>query len=156
VPVEERGLWLPAEVRAGVVGGEVEGGLVVVRGEYRGAPGERDDGWQPYAATQLDGASTSQVASRKMSGQGEGAGPELGPVGEPFVAVEVFLVDQVVRRDGMDEAVRAVFDPDGGFGQPRAAAEMGVEPKGVRQRPAGAAWWAARSSRSAAARDAML
>ncbi len=43
-PVEEGRIWLPAEVIAGIVGGEVEGGLVVVRRQYRRAAGERDDG----------------------------------------------------------------------------------------------------------------
>ena len=39
---------------------------------------------------------------REVTRQCDGAGPEFGPVREPFVAVEVFLVDQVVqrRRDG--------------------------------------------------------
>ena len=48
-----------------------------------------------------------------MAGQGEGAGPEFRPVGQPLVAVEVFLVDQVVRRYGMREAVRDAAYLDG-------------------------------------------
>jgi hypothetical protein len=57
--------------------------------------------------------------------QGEGARPEFGPVREPLVAVEVFFIDQVVRTDGMGDAVSPVPDLDRGFGQPRKAAEMG-------------------------------
>jgi hypothetical protein len=32
-----------------------------------------------------------------VTGQREAARPEFGPVREPLIAVEVFLVDQVVR-----------------------------------------------------------
>jgi hypothetical protein len=53
------------------VGGEIQGGLVVVRGEYRGAAGEGDDGGQPDAAPEFDGADTGEVAFREVAGQGE-------------------------------------------------------------------------------------
>jgi hypothetical protein len=43
-PVEERRIGVAVQVGAGVVDGEIQGGLVVVRGEYRGAAGEGDDG----------------------------------------------------------------------------------------------------------------
>ena len=88
------------------MGGETQGGFVVVRGEYCGAAGEGDDGGQTDAAPEFDGADAREVARREVAGQGEGAGPEFRPVGEPLVAVEVFLVDQVVRRDGVRNAIR--------------------------------------------------
>ena len=62
-----------------------------------------------------------------MPRQGEGARPEFGPVREPLVAVEVLLVDKVVRTYGMGDAVCLAPDLDRGFGQPRKAAEMGSE-----------------------------
>ena len=158
-PVEEGLIGFEVQVRAGVVGGKVEGSLVVVRGEYRGAAGECDDGGEPDAASELDGAGTSKVAFREVARQGEGARPEFGPVGKPFVAVEVFFVDQVVRRDGMRDAVSYVAYLDGRCGQTRAAAQVGsesIQGRKVGQRPAGVGSWATRSSRSAAARDAML
>ncbi len=62
-PVEEGRLGFPAEVRAGVVGGEVQGGLVVVGREYPGAAGEGRDGGQPDAAAELDGARAGEVRS---------------------------------------------------------------------------------------------
>jgi hypothetical protein len=43
-PVEEGRIGFAVQVGAGVVGGEFQGGLVVVRGKYRGAAGEGDDG----------------------------------------------------------------------------------------------------------------
>jgi hypothetical protein len=159
-PVEEGRIWLPAQVHAGVVGREVEGCLVVVCRQHRCTAVERNESRQPDAASQLDDSCPIKVAFREVSRQGEGARPQLGPVREPFVAVEVIFVDQVVRRDGVRDAVRCVADLDGGFGQPGTSAEVGSQSKGVRgriyQRPAGAASWAARSSRSAAARAAML
>lgn len=109
------------------MGGEVEGGLVVVCGEDRRAAGEGGDGRQSYSATEFDGAGTGEVVFREVSGQGEGARPEFGPVGESLVAVEVFLVDQVVRRDGVRDAIRSPTDLDGRFGEPGKAAQMGVE-----------------------------
>ena len=109
------------------MGGEVQGGFVVVRGQDRGAAGEGGDGGQPDAATEFDGAGTGEVAFCEVAGQGEGARPELGPVGEPLVAVEVFLLDQVVGRDGVRDAVGFVSDLDGGFEQARTAAQMGEE-----------------------------
>jgi len=50
------------QVRAGVVDGEVEGGLVVVCRQYSCAAGEREEGRQPDAAPKLDGAGTRKVA----------------------------------------------------------------------------------------------
>jgi hypothetical protein len=141
------------------MGGEIQGGLVVVRGEYPGAAGEGDDGRQPDATPEFDGADTSEIACREVAGQSEGAGPEFGPVGKPLIAVEVGLVDQVIRRYGMCDAVGCVTDFDGRCGQIRAAAQVGsesIQGRKVSQRPAGVGSWAVRSSRSAAARDAML
>ena len=46
------------------MGGEIQGGLVVVRGEYAGAAGEGDDGGQPDTAPEFDGADASEVARR--------------------------------------------------------------------------------------------
>ena len=63
-----------------------------------------------------------------MAGQREGARPELGPVGEPLVAVEFLFVDQVVSRDGVRDAVFLVPDPGDRFGKARAASEVGSEP----------------------------
>jgi hypothetical protein len=85
------------KVRAGIVGCEIEGGLVVVCSKDFGTLGEREYGGQPDAAPQLDGVSTRKVAFREVTGQREAARPEFGPVREPLIAVEVFLVDQVVR-----------------------------------------------------------
>jgi hypothetical protein len=59
--------------------------------------GERENGGQPDAAPQLDGVSTRKVVFREVTGQREAAWPQFGPVREPLIAVEVFLVDQVVR-----------------------------------------------------------
>ncbi len=53
----------------------------MVRGEYRCAVGERDDGGQPDAAPEFDGAGIRKVPFRELARQGEGARPELGPVG---------------------------------------------------------------------------
>ncbi len=61
-PVEEDRIRFQVQVRAGIVGGEVEGGLVVVCREYACAADEREDGGQPDAATKLDGAGTRKVA----------------------------------------------------------------------------------------------
>jgi len=66
VPVEERGLRLPAEVRTGVVGREVEGGLVVVGRENSGAAREGYDGGEPDAAPELDDSPAGQVLARQV------------------------------------------------------------------------------------------
>jgi hypothetical protein len=100
----------------------------MVCGEYRGATGEGYDGGQPDAAPELDGAGTGEVARREVAGEGECARPQFRPVGEPLVAVEVFLVDQVVRRDGVREPISYVANLDCRFGQARAAAQVGSEP----------------------------
>ena len=124
-PVEEGRIGFAAQVGGGVVDGEIQRGLVVVRGEYRGAAGEGDDGRQPDAASELDSADTSEVPCREAAGLGEGAGPQFRPVGQPLVAVEVFLVYQLVRRNGMREAVLDMAYLDGRCGQARAAAKVG-------------------------------
>ncbi len=134
-PVEEGRMGFAAQVGAGVVGGEIQGGFVVVRGQYRGAAGEGYDGGQPDATPELDGAGTGEVARREVAGEGEGAGPQFRPVGEPLVAVEVFLVDQVVSRDGVQEPVSYVANLDCRLGQARAATQVGLEP--IKGRPGG-------------------
>ena len=126
-PVEENRLGLQAKVRAGVVGREVEGGLVVVCRENFRAAGEGGDGWKSDTASQLNGTGTGEVAGTEVTSQGEGARPEFGPVREALVAVEVFLVDQVVSGDGMLNEIGPVPDFDGGLGQPCKAAQMGSE-----------------------------
>jgi hypothetical protein len=92
-PVEECRIGSAAQVGAGVVEGEIQGRLVVVRGQYRGAAGEGDEGGQPDAAPEFDGANSGELTCPEVTGQGEGAGPQFRPVGQPLVAVEVFLVD---------------------------------------------------------------
>jgi hypothetical protein len=92
-----------------------------------GPLGEREYGGQPDAAPQFDGVNTRKIASREVAGQGDSAGPQFGPVRKPLIAVEVFFADQVVRRDGVGDAVCSAPDLDGGFGQASKATEMSSE-----------------------------
>ena len=96
-PVESGNLRFLVQVSAGVVGCEVEGGLVVVRSKDIGALGEREYCGQPDAAPQFDNACIPKISFRYVACQREATRPEFGPVREPLIAVEVFLVDQVVR-----------------------------------------------------------
>jgi hypothetical protein len=109
------------------VGGEVEGGLVVVRRENSGAADEGDDGREPDAATELDGALAGQIFLHQVPRQADRARPELGPVRELFVALEVLLVQEGVRRGGVEDAVGSVSDIGEGFEQPGTAAEVRSE-----------------------------
>jgi hypothetical protein len=157
VPVEERGLRLAAEVRPGVMGREFEGAFVVVGRENSSAAREGNDGGEPDAAPELDDPSAGQILARQISGQGDRARPQLGPVGQPLVAVEVFVVDQGVRRGGMQDPIGSLSGLDEGFGETGPGAE--VRPECVQRiayQPTEAASRAARSSRSAAASWAML
>jgi hypothetical protein len=74
-PVEEDGLGFLAEIRAGVIGREVEGGRVVVRREYSGTAGEGCDGGQPDPAPELDDTSADQVSFMEVTRQGDRARP---------------------------------------------------------------------------------
>ena len=67
-PVEEGRVGLEVQVGAGVVGGEVEGGFVMVRGEDRCAAGEGDDGGQADAATEFDSSRSGEVAFGEVAG----------------------------------------------------------------------------------------
>jgi len=87
------------------VDGELEGGFVVISSQYCRAAGERDDGGKADAAPEFDDADSSKVAFREVARQTYGARPQLGPVGESLVAVEFRFVDQVIRRDGVRDAV---------------------------------------------------
>ena len=124
VPVEERGLRLLAQVRPGVVEGEVEGGPVVVGRENLCAASEGRDGGEPDAAAELDGAPAGKVLLRQKSRQGDRARPELGPVREPLVALEISFVYERVGRGGVQDAVGSVPDLDDGLEEPGAAAEV--------------------------------
>ena len=127
VPVDERRLQLAAQVRSGIVEGEVEGGLVVVGRENLRAAGAGDDAREPDTAAELDGALASKVFARQVPRQGDRARPELGPVRELFVALEVLLVQEGVRRGGVEDAVGPAPDPDEEFEQPGAATEVRSE-----------------------------
>ena len=63
-PVKNRDLWFLVKVSAGVVGCEVEGGLVMVRSKDIGALGEREYGGQPDATPQLDNARIPKFSFR--------------------------------------------------------------------------------------------
>ncbi len=124
VPVEERGPWLPAKVRPGVVDREVEGGSVVVRRENLRAAREGDDAGEPDAASELDGSPAGEVLERELPRQGDRARPELGPVREPLVTLEIFIVYEGVSRGGMQDEVSLFPGLDYGFEEPGAAAEV--------------------------------
>src|SRR5215207_58765 len=66
-PVQQRGRRLPAQVGAGVVGYEVEGGPVVVSREDFGAAVQRHYGGEPDTAPALDGAFADQVLMREIA-----------------------------------------------------------------------------------------
>src|SRR5215207_1118535 len=100
-PVEEHGRRLPAQVGAGVVGYEVEGGTVVVGCEDFRAAVQRHYCGEPDTAPELDGAFAAQVLVREIARKGDRARPELGPVRESLLVLEVFLVEQVVDGGGM-------------------------------------------------------
>jgi hypothetical protein len=127
VPVEGRGLRLATQVSPGVVGGEIEGRLVVVRRDNLGATREGDDAREPDTAAELDGAHTREVFLRQVPRNGDRARPELGPVREPFVALEVRLIQEGVGREGVEDTVCSVPDLDSGLEQPGAAAEVRSE-----------------------------
>ncbi len=112
VPVEERYLRLQANIRPGVVDREVEGCLVVVGRENLCAAREGGDGGEPDAAAELDGAPAGKVLLRQKARQGDRARPELGPVREPLVALEISLVYEGVGRGGVQDAVGSVPDLD--------------------------------------------
>jgi hypothetical protein len=96
---------------------------VVGREDLRAAR-EGDDAGKPDAAAELDDAPASEVFLRQVPRQGDRARPELGPVREPLVALEVLLVYEGVRRGGMHDPVGSIPDLDDGFDEPGAATEV--------------------------------
>ena len=124
VPVEERSLRFQAKVRPGVMEREVEGCFVVVGRENPCATPEGCDGGEPYAAAELDGAPAGKVLLRQIPRQGDRARPELGPVREPLVALEISLVYEGLGRGGVQDAVGSVTDLDDGLEEPGAPAEV--------------------------------
>jgi hypothetical protein len=59
--------------------------------------------------------------------QGDRARPQLGPVWESLVALEVLLVKEGVCRGGAEDAVGAALNLDEGFEQAGAAVEVRPE-----------------------------
>jgi hypothetical protein len=103
---------------------EVEGGIIVVRREYMRPAREGDDAGKPDAASELDGSPAGEVLAREAPRQGDRARPELGPVREPLVPLEILFVYQGVGRGGMEDAVGLFPDLDGGFEEPGTAAQV--------------------------------
>jgi hypothetical protein len=132
--------------------GEIEGGLVVVGRENFCAASEGDDGREPDTAAELDDTLAGKVFPRQVARQGDSARPELCPVRQPFVTLEVLLVQEGVRRGGMEYTVGPFSDLDEGFEQCGATVEVCPEfVQRIIYRPTEAA-----ASRSAAASWAML
>jgi len=73
---------------------------VVGREDFRAAV-QRHYCGEPDTAPELDGAFAAQVLVREIARKGDRARPELGPVREPLLVLEVFLVEQVVDGGGM-------------------------------------------------------
>ncbi len=125
VPVEEMRFGLETQVDAGVVAGEVEGGHVMVGGgDCCGSTCEGDHAREPYAAAELDDAPVREALFRDVPRECHSTRPELGPVGEPLVLGEVFLVDQGVHSRRMRDTVRSTSDLDEGFDQFGAVAKV--------------------------------
>ena len=110
------------------MGYEVEGGLVVVGREDFRAAVQRHDGGKPHAAPELDGAIAAQVLAREIARQGNCAGPELCPVREPLLVLEVFLVEQIIDGGGVHDLVGPAAHFDGGLGQAGSAAQVCSQP----------------------------
>jgi hypothetical protein len=129
----------------------------MVRRENFCAAREGDDGREPDAAAELDGTPAGQVFLCQVSRQGDRTRPELGPVRESLVTLEVLLVYEGVRRGGVQDAVGPVSNLDDGFEQPGPTAEVRPEPvQVIIYRSTEAASRAARPSCSAAASWAIL
>lgn len=148
VPVEEGDGEVPAGIQPRVVGGEVQGGLVVVGREDLRASCKSHHRRKTDAAAELDGADIREVSSREAAGQRDRARPELGPVREPLVALEVLLVDEGVGDGGVEDPVGLSARFDGGLGEGGSAPQTCAEfsERRIGQRTA-AASRAARSSR---------
>jgi hypothetical protein len=78
------------------VAGKVQGRLVVVGGEDARAAVEGYEGREPDTDAELGSPSAPQVLFREPPGECPGARPDVGPVREAFVPVELPFVDQVV------------------------------------------------------------
>ena len=107
--------------------GEVQGRLVVVDGEDGGAAVEGDDGGKTDAAAELDGPDAREVAGGQVARERHRARPEVSPVREAFVALELPLVDQGVGGTWVRDAVGSIADDDPGLGQCRAPVEVPAE-----------------------------
>jgi hypothetical protein len=96
VPIEEPRTRLAAEAYEGIVADEIEGGLIVIGGRDAGSAGECNHAWESDAAAQLDYTSALEAlfggVFRERERERHGAWPEIGPVGKPLVAGELFLV----------------------------------------------------------------
>ena len=57
----------------------------------------RDRGRQPQPAAQLQDSHPLQLPRRDVTGEGEAARPELGPVRQELLLVERRFVDQLLR-----------------------------------------------------------
>ena len=155
-PVEEGGVEVMSGVQTSIVGDEVQSGLVVIRREDPRASCKCHHRREPDAAAEFDGSNAREVFAREAAGEGDRARPELGPVREPLVALEVLLVDEGVGGGGVNDAIGLRADRDGGLGEGGEVPEVRAEL--IAQRTA-AASRAARSSRlwrSASASWAML
>ena len=121
-----------------------------------GALGEREYGWQPDAAPQLDGVSTRKGAFREVTGQREATRPEFGPVREPSSRSK--SSSQIRSSAETGWVMRYVLLPTSTVdsASPVRPRRWARSLSRISQRRAGAASWDARSSRSAAARAAML
>ncbi len=121
---------------------------------------ERDDARESDSAPEFDGSLPAESHARNMSCERDGARPQVGPVRDALVPLELLLVEEGVGGGGVGYVIKFPSGLDGGLGELCAAPEMREEFVEVRgYQPTGVvAVGVSRvsSSRSSAARSAML
>lgn len=162
-PVEVGGFQVLSGVRfdvcLGVVRGEIQRARIVVGGDgFVSSAFERGDARESDAAPEFDGSLSVEAHLRDVFRQRERARPQVGPVRDALVFLELLLVEEGVGGGGVGYVIKFPSGLDDGLGELCAAPEVREEFVEVRgYQPTGVAVsWDSRVSRSSAARSAML
>ena len=124
MPVEQPGLQFPADIYAGIVEDEIEGGSVVVGGHDAGSAREGGHARETDAASELDYVPVPEVLLRDTIRECPGARPEIRPVRKTLIPRELLFVYEGVGGRRMRYPVARVADLDVGVDEPGETAKV--------------------------------
>src|SRR6185312_11685340 len=96
-PVDERGVDLPGEIAKRIRARKCQGVVIVIARCDRMACDRGGDAHKANARANLDGTATRSLVGDDEVGQNGRRWPQLGPVRQSLIPIEIALADEILR-----------------------------------------------------------